>query len=423
MHPTADSDYTGYVLHLSVNTRSRQGDAIEESPEVSPILFIRHEDSIPDAAFKLVCARITWGDGSESDGWGRGVCASVAQRKAIAEAVERSAFTRLPQGALLRAGEYNVIPPDRLVLYSAPQYAHPGFPFRPFDPSQQNWWLPAKSATGEDDAFVLADCVCSPRAFEPEYRRRLVTFASTSGCASGTTWEDALARATLELVERDAFMRHWLAQCPGESVDPATLPEWASERLAHLMAQDCKVSVQHLTLGAHPVWMVATQHEGLNFTSVGTASGFEADHALSAAWDEMETLALARLAGVSKTSMLPEHVRTPADHASLYATPAFFRSADAVLWGIGGHRSYDAIASAFESDASSLYDLLHRLGHPVYGVDLSLKEACNILDGGPVHTARAVAPGLIPVSFGYGMLPLGMLSSCALPEMEIHPFC
>jgi ribosomal protein S12 methylthiotransferase accessory factor len=384
---------------------------------------IRFDDSVPDANFRLLNAHVTWGDGSESQGWGRDECAAVAQRKAIAEAVERGAFARLPKAARFTAGEDTFIHPDQVIRYSAYQYAVAGFPFRPFNSTQQNWWLPARSATDGHATFVLADCVCSPRAFEPAYRRRLVTYASTSGCASGVTWDDAMARATLELVERDAFMRHWLAQRPGEPIEPASLPGWAAERHEHLTARNCKVAVQHLTLGSHPVWMVVAQHEGRNFTTVGTASGFDADQALHAAWYEMETPALARLAGVSQISISPECVKTPADHAALYATKEFFRSANPVLWSVDRRRSYESLVHAFESDASSLYDHLHRQGHPVYGVDLSLEEAQTVLNGEPVYSVRAIAPGLIPVSFGYGMLPLGMVSSSVHPSMDVHPLC
>ena len=41
---------------------------------------------------------------------------------------------------------------------------------------------------------------------------------TTSGLAAGTTFEDAALRALYELIERDAFMLHWLARMPGELI-------------------------------------------------------------------------------------------------------------------------------------------------------------------------------------------------------------
>jgi ribosomal protein S12 methylthiotransferase accessory factor len=397
---------------------------VEGFAESRRAMYISWEDALPGASFLLACAHLVWGDGSESTGWGRSASPEIARRKAIGEAVERAAYTRLPQGAFLgrRKNDDRMIHPDRLIRYAAHQYARPDFPFRPFEEGQSSWWVPARSAVDGGEYWVVADCICNPRAFDAEYRRRLLTHATTSGCASGGSWKEALARATLELIERDAFMRHWMTQTPGEAVDSDSLPAWAKERRARLVEQGCKVAAQCLTLGVHPVWLVTGQHRALGFTTIGTACGLEADGALQAAWDEMETIVLTRLAGVPAVAMAAERVVSPADHGALYATRHHFMSADAVVWGLGAHR-YNDLAQRFEAGIEQVHCEMQANGHPVYAINLSLEEADTILDGEPVHTLRAIAPGMVPLAFGYGLLPLGMGMPFVPEGLGIHPLC
>ena len=290
-----------------------------------------------------------------------------------------------------------------------------------FDTSEQRYWLPAQSVLGTDAAHVLADLVCSPRAFDPAYREQLVLHASTSGCASGDTLGDAILRATLELVERDAFLRHWLSQRAGHAIDTTTLSDRHRARLAHLSAAGCAIGLQWLHLGCHPTWLAWAQHPHLHFTCVGAASGLVALEALDSALSELETQVLARLQGVPAVTIPPESALTPADHGALYATAGYFRQADR-LWQTGDTRTFDQAQAAFAMSADSLYENLARAGHQPFWVDLSTEEARGCIDGKTIHTVRAVAPGLIPMVFGHGRLPLGMEQPLHAEMPAVHPF-
>ena len=373
--------------------------------------------------FHLVSAQIDWPSGATSQGWGRDADASLAQRKAMAEAVERHAYTTLP-ATVKRARGADLAPriePDQLVRYSPEQASSPGFPLARYDPMQERWWAPAIPTEDGALTWVAADFVCTPRAFAAADRACLLTHATSSGCASGASLADAIARGTFELVERDAFMRHWLAQVPGDVLVPASLPTWCAARLADLRACACHAGIQCLTLGAHPTFLAWAQHERLHFTCVGAAAGCDAEEALRIALNEMETMALAWLGAEHAPEMQPTQVLIPADHGALYVTREFFRSADAVLRAPAGALRFADAAIACATTPSQLYEGLRRRGHAPHWVDLSLPEAANALDGEPLYTVRTLAPGLVPLAFGWGRQPFGMVEVAPGGRFP-HPF-
>jgi ribosomal protein S12 methylthiotransferase accessory factor len=360
-------------------------------------------DSLPGASFFLVRARISWDRHTQTLGWGRSSQADVAQCKAIGEASERYAFGCLPDNAMFAAAHElpSFIDPGRLTGMTPEQYSSEGFPCAPFDRGDRRWWLPARTAGADRCTWILADCVCSPGAFDDVYRERLVTRANSSGCASAEDIDTAILRAAFELLERDAFMRHWFAQCPGTAIDAASLPSPYRHRLEALRRGGCSAGVQSLTLGLHPTLLAWAQHEDLHFTCVGAASGANADDVLDAALSELEVPALARMMGVPVTDIEPGEVRTPMDHVALYATAAHFRRADA-LWTFHEQEavSFDQIRAAFPVSASALYDRLARAGHELFWTDLT-PELCRRIEGvAAARTVRVAAPGLIPLIFG-----------------------
>lgn len=387
------------------------------------MLQVFTSDALPGAGFHLVRARIEREDAPPSEGWGRDTDARLAQVKAVAEAVERADYQRLPASAFITAAceLASFLDPRNLVRYRLAQFAYPHFPFAPFDPAQARWWLPAAAVLGGADTHAVADCVCSPRAFTADYRQALLTDASSSGCATATRIEDAIERAALELLERDAFMRHWLAQVPGLEVRADTLPAAAAARIRRLMDAGCSAGVQCLARGMHPTWFAWAQHEGLHFTCVGAGSGLDAEAALEGALNELDTFALARLAGVPPEAIREEDVRRPTEHGALYATPGYFRRADRLLRG-AECAAYADVADAFSLPREALYAKLQQAGHPLHWVDLSGEAPRVMLEGQPLHTVRVLAPGLIPIAFGHRRLPLGMVREYASGCEAVHPF-
>jgi len=391
-----------------------------------PALQLSFSDALPGASFALARARIRWNDVCESEGWGRDPEPATAQGKALNEAVERHAHAQLPKMALWgRAIDLPAYlsPPD-LLGYVPHQYQHADFPYAPFSEHQSYWWLQAKAAIDQRSTWIAADLLCSPRAFEPGYRERLLTHATTSGCASAVHLDTASFNATLELVERDAFMRHWFAQKGGQTIVPSSLPDRFLRRMDVLWQAGCSAGVQCLDLGHHPVWMVWAQHAPRHFTSIGLATGLDAEVALETALSELETQALARLEGVPAQVIEPEQVCSPAGHSALYATPQYFRRADAL--GLGdcapqGGLRFERLVPAFRIAMPALYRRLARRGHPVHLVDLSVAQATSLTTNA-VHTVRAVAVGLIPLAFGNTAMPRAFDCWQHPGSLALHPF-
>ncbi|SFQ11362.1 YcaO-like family protein [Variovorax sp. 770b2] len=388
-----------------------------------PHLDITCNDALGGASFRLVEASIHWDDQNRSTGWGRDADLGTATWKAIGEAIERHCFVTLPEVVHARADELpGYLHADQLIRYLPEQVDSAVSGLAPFSPSQHRLWTLARPALGGEALHVLADFVCSPRAFAVGYRAQLVVHASTSGCASADALEVAVLRATLELIERDAFMRHWFSQSPGHRIDPRTLPQEARTRLDAMAQAGCEVGLQWLHMGTHPTWLAWAQHAERHFTCIGSATALSGIAALDAALNELETTALARASGVPLQAMAPQDVATPADHAALYATEQYFRRADAVLHATAAPLPFDEALAAFEASPHVLYTRLAQRGHTPYWVDLSAEEARDAIDGKTIYTVRAVAPGLIPMVFGHGRLPLGMDEWRRTGRFDLHPF-
>lgn len=376
-------------------------------------------EALEDMAFQLTRTEIFWSPEISSLGWGRDRDHVFAADKALSEAVERHAWQQIGDAILAPAVCLDhYIPPKAIVAYDPEQYRRPEFPFAMFDEHEPRWWVQAQC--GERKARVLADCVLDPIAFPAAYRRRLYTSATTSGCATDASVATAKLRAALELFERDAMMRQWRAQEGGIRISVASIPADLMQRLQRLENVGCHVQVQCLVLGLYPAWAVWAQHEDAHFTCIGTATGLEPGQALECAIAELETHAWARLQGI-RPSLPPTAIESPADHASLYATPAYFRNADALLACVR-KSTYQEACMRFCTEPSAFYSALRTCGQELWSMDMTVPQAPRDRTGQTLHTVRAVAPGLLPLCFGTGRLPLGMGNWHKDTLRFVHPF-
>ncbi|REG48760.1 ribosomal protein S12 methylthiotransferase accessory factor [Paraburkholderia sp. BL6669N2] len=154
-------------------------------------------------------------------GEGKGSTQEEALLGAIGEGVERYAAS-LWNHANLTKGSFNELgdrafDPAWLVLYDREQYARSNFAFQPADSNSPMLW-----ATGhwlDTGAKVLVPAQATYINFagdEPPIGQ-----TTSNGLAAGISFNDAALRAVYELIERDAFILHWLAGMKGQRVDPA----------------------------------------------------------------------------------------------------------------------------------------------------------------------------------------------------------
>lgn len=376
----------------------------------------------PESGLHIGRARLTAHE-DHPYSWGKDSDPVCAYDKAVGEAIERYAYS----GAVARHDQYaafrdlnEAVDPRDLVAYSPTQYRTPDFPFRPFNCQAQLPWVAGREIFSDQQALILADCVFDLGQDKVAALRGLYSHANSSGCASGISIERATDSAVLELIERDAFMRHWFAQEGGIEIERASLPSHVIQRLSYLEKSGCHTSVQHLTLGIYPVFLVMIQHQSLHFTAVGAGTGFT-DAALDSALSEAEILALARLRGAASKPLTPANVRLASEHADLYAQRAYFRRANK-LFPSGESTSYSMVNEQLARDSQQLWDRLEALNQRVIRIDLTLTNAPQTLARNDIVTVRAFMPGLVPLNFGYGRLPLGMDKYRHTQARFPHPF-
>ncbi|RKP48405.1 YcaO-like family protein [Trinickia fusca] len=381
-------------------------------------------DAVAGLPFHLAMARIDSGGetAAQSFSWGRDASAWRAYDKAVAEAAERHAYRQpRPWRSETWQPGSDQCDPRALVAYSRAQYRRAGFPYKPFDRATPYLWTETRNVLTGATRWVPAECVLHRNALPAEYFETRLTAASSSGCASGTSVTMAQQSALFELIERDAFMRHWFAQRGGDEIDADTLPAGILARIGELQSRGCRVSVQVLDLAVHPVWMILVQHDAMHFTTVGASAGLDLERVLHSALSEAETAAYARLGGLKAEPIRPADVRTPAEHADLYAHKRYYKRADG-LFVTQGRYAFEEVARRHAPDISTFYADLQARGFELLWVDLSLPDAPLTLTGERLVSGRMLVPGLIPIGFGAHDLPLGMAAGVHRGARFPHPF-
>jgi len=376
--------------------------------------------------FHLARARVRTANEERPYTWGRDTDASLACLKAVAEAIEREGF-REPRG-IVDARQPDLpgaLDPRDFVRYTDAQYADTRFPYVRFDRDCSYAWARGIELRDGAPVHVLAELVFARASLAAAGHAvgRPYTQVTSSGCAAGTDADDATRRALLEVIERDAFMRHWLAQLPGRAVARSRLPKPISVRLAAIEAAGCRVAVQRLASPWAHVCLVAAQHEGSHFTTMGTAAAGDFTEALAGALDELEARVYAWLHGHVPGIVRAKDVASTEHHFELYGLKRHFRRADCVLFPTADAPLLDRLPARlrFDSARELVARLVNRGLNPI-AVDIT--PARNGVDQGRrrLTVVKALVPGLLPMSFGHGLEPRGMLEHVHPASTFPHPF-
>lgn len=372
--------------------------------------------------FFIARARVKGKTSDDYNTWGKDPDPWLAYVKAHAETIERQG-AREPRHVTIAPFRdlAEAIPPPAICSYTSAQYRSKDFPFSRFDPSAPMHWLRGQDAVSGQPVQVPADFVCKRDYLPPlPGAPAPILPSNTSGCAAGVSLEDALQRALHEVIERDAFMSHWLTQRPGVAVPVRLLPSDVARRVAALTQAGCETVVQSLDAAAGSVCLVSATHPGKHFTCVAASGRFDFAEAARGALDEVETMVYTRLVGQHFQALRPRDVQTPEDHTLLYAQQRHFRAADAVLRP--PRQVVRLPTSPRRQDLERLLELLVQRGlRPLY-VELTPRRNC-IEDGRtPLTVVKAIVPSLIPISFGHGREPRAMVASCDPRSFIPHPF-
>ncbi|MGQ0838878.1 YcaO-like family protein [Actinokineospora sp.] len=362
-------------------------------------------------------------------GWGKGTTRCTAIISAVGEAIERYAPS-IPDAARLvwaRPADLDgeVLDPREFALYEPEQYAADGFGLVPFDRRVDHPWVRGSWLGTEQPVWVPAVFSYLALTVLPEH---LICQGTSNGLAAGGDADSATARATLELVERDAMMAAWLTGAKGRYVElDDTLDDDLRAIVAALTERGPTVEVYLLPTSTYGTTAAALAiGDGRRWP--GAVLGLGADRsprgAIRTALVELAQTAphLAVLLR-ERAHPVPPHadaVREMLDHAAYYFPPHRVAAFDRLRCG-GTSQLRDLVEPIPEVSVEDLADVLGAAGIRVAVVDVTSADVAM----GPFRVVRAVSPDLQGISYGHGYdrSPVGRLRSALVPpnRRNVHP--
>jgi ribosomal protein S12 methylthiotransferase accessory factor len=364
-------------------------------------------------------------------GEGKGATRDAAVRSAIGEGLERYSASLWDPAALTRASPRDLgsaaFDPRWLVLYRSSEYQQPSFGFAPFDPDLPLPWVEGCWIdTGEPVKLpALASYMNFPAA--PAERFAQIT---SNGLAAGSTFEDAALRGLYELIERDAFMLHWLAKRPGLRLDPGGCDAVTECALGEIDRFGGRTELYVLDVGTHhPCVVCVGSGDGRSWpgVTIGLAAHADIDVALQRAVLEHGHFgAYVRrlmLEGAHRHISSAENVTGALDHAIHYLSPSSAAALGPLRSLKGEPVTLAALRSRYSQQPtlSSCVESLNSIGVRAAAVDVTSPDVALA----PIRVVRAFGTFMQPIHFGYSNRRLANPRLDALltgaPEREPHP--
>lgn len=346
-----------------------------------------------------------------------------AKRIARIEGLERYSLSAATVSAVAAAyealGERALLPSD-LPLHSERQSRQPGFPYAVFRPDLPLTWVWGYSLSRATPVLV-------PEETASALLQRPRLFAETSsGVAAHVSRPRALLSAALELVERDAFMIHWLLRLAPPRLDGGELGSFERGQLESIGAAGYTVALMDLSLDLRMPVVAAFGHRSDGRKPALLVGAGCALQPAEAARKAVSELAAAVHSWIDRPWELPpastpEEVRRLDDHGAAYAHPQWLDRA-AFLWSSERSRSLkemEHLPGAQEAGGglAALVEELRRHGLELIAVDLTTRDVAP----SGLHVVRAVVPGLQPLGFGPFGTRLGGRRVYALAEALGRP--
>jgi ribosomal protein S12 methylthiotransferase accessory factor len=332
-----------------------------------------------------------------------GMAADPRTASAIAqiEGLERyclgATFTPAVTGAY-EALVDDAVDPRHLPLHSESQANQRHFPFARFDPALPLTWIWAYDLVGQRPKLVPEE-VASGRLARP----RLFSTTS-SGVAAHWSRQGALLSAALELIERDAFMIHWLLRLspPALHADEVAAAFPAHCREVRAAGYDLVIVDLSLDLGTPVVAALGLgRDQDKPALLLGAAAAL---HPLAAAEKALRELRGAVRAWWTRRlprrpPLLVEEIRQLEDHATAYSHPEW-REKASFLWSGSTSTSLERMPSLTSGDGvsplASVVDELRGHGLDLLAIDSTTPDVA----ASGLHVVRALVPGLQPLGFG-----------------------
>lgn len=113
--------------------------------------------------------------------------------------------------------------PDELPMFSAEQYATPGFLYAPFTEDTKLNWIEGRRMRSGESVWVPAQLVEMLHVFHPD--EAIIGYSVSGGLSCHVSTEDALFHGITEVIERDQVNLRWYCRIPPEEVVVDELPD------------------------------------------------------------------------------------------------------------------------------------------------------------------------------------------------------
>ncbi|MEM1178278.1 MAG: YcaO-like family protein [Acidobacteriota bacterium] len=320
-----------------------------------------------------------------------------------------------------------------------------------FDDEARLYWTSVQPLGGGDSRLAPAQEIWFGTQELPGETH--LSRTTTSGCALGSTPEEAALFGLLELAERDAFLLMWYLRRSAPLIDPDTVrdePFHEFRHRWHLAYPNYSFRLFDITTDLRLPAILALAlrdpeaEEGPRLFAAA-ACRLSADRACRAALEDLAgfqpDLTPQRRQEFREALAEPSSLRGPADHFRLYSLEESYDELSFLdLEGDSPGIDVESIRSEALIERAPSYELPEVLsaiarhsqgiGVPLYAKDISLGF---VADRG-LYCSKAVAPGLLPIWFGEGTLRLArterlrrMASAFGAPQaaedlnLGIHP--
>lgn len=343
---------------------------------------------------------------------------------ALGEAVERyaAAVSLHEAGELVWAtweelGE-SAVDPRSFALYADEQYTH-NWPFDRPQIDVHMRWAHGWSLTHKRKVLLPAQFVYQP--FDPLPGEPTLLLHASTGTACGENIEHAILSSLSEVIERDAFMIHWLCRLPAPRVDLSSDPLLQAELSARYARPGITYHVFDFTtdLGV-PTYFAAVVEDGSTNTCMAVGAATRPHGSAAARKALMESVQtrvwlrqMARSEGLRRFDTWDD-VSSFEDHVHLWGNPELLPHADFLLKNrVTVPLRNDCPATTVSEQISWMVDRLAARGLEVIIVDITPSDIRAL----GLTVVRAVVPGCIPLSSDHRFEPLGGSRLYSVPQL------
>ncbi len=356
-----------------------------------------------------------------------------SERTAILEGLERYCGIS-PRGKRtvicdsFRNLAHQALDPVKVGVYSAEQYALPGFLFEPFDPDKSMDWVWAYSFLQKRPILVPEQLAYYSVGFGGNF-----VHEGSNGCALGGTMEEAIFYGILEVVERDSFLMTWYAQLSLPRLDPYSANDKELQLMVDrlLVVAGYDVSLFNATMenGIPSIWAMAKNRNrtGANLICAAGAHVDPIRAAKSAIYELAGNMMFlnerfeSNREEYDRMFVDPFMVRRMEDHSLLYCVP---QAEERLQFLLDPNRPLQAFDEEFKQGprhadlTEDLKDILHefhRLKLNVLVIDQTTPE--TLRNG--LYCVKVLIPGMLPITFGHHLTRLTGLDRVLRVPMEL----